>query len=302
MRIPTWSQRLGVLLSAVTRRNAEHGRYADANRDSVQRAIDGRNPFGREVVAGTGARRVVNMSSAHVPGFCKASKEKQVNPYKNCYDLTLQQGWRVSRVRNLVDKALPVAASHSTYFAVAEVNGCGIRFYGDVRLVLRPAKGDAGTVVLDRNSFEVLRSPVVNAINAHATPAQQHDARRVQLLSWSGTWGADLGNIVSIRSLHALSSRDRRWTVGQVSAAVCEDEDYVEVLMPRSFGASDLQEVRVTAEEAAQDAWIGGRLGRGPTPSLASLVWRQRRRNAERALREVGVPVRVVTTVGRTRG
>lgn len=107
---------------------------------------------------------------------------------------------------------------------------------------------------------------------------------------------------MSIRALHVLGAYDRRWTVGQVSTSICEDEDYVEVLMPQSFGAGDLQEVRVTAAEAAQDAWIGGRQGFGPTPGIASLIWRQRRRNAERALREMRVPVRVMTSDGRTRG
>jgi hypothetical protein len=297
-----WVGRLAVMLAVITKRNRLHGKYADANRDSVTRTLEGRDPFRAIVSESAGARMVVNVSSAHVPGFCRASIQGNDKPYKNCYDLAPINGWRVSKLREMVDKALPQSDPKSLYFAAAELNGCGIRFYGDMCLVLHPLTAAADTVVLDRNSFEVLRDPVSATIAASGTAAAQHLARQEQLKSWSGSWGMDLGAMVSIRSLHAFGARDNRWTIGQVSTAVCNDEDYIEVLKRGSFGARDLQEVRVSAEEAAQDAWIGSRLGRAPTPGLESLIWRQRRRNAERALHSVGVAVRVVTTSGRTRG
>jgi len=294
-----WVDRLASMLTAIGNINSEHGRYADANRDSVARAIEGRDPFSTTVSGSVGARMVVNISSAHVPGFCAASLGS-AKAYKNCYDLAPVKGWQVSKLRAAVDAALPVSDPKATYFAAAELNGCGIRFYGDMCFVLRPMSTAAKTKVLDRNSFEVLRDPVASQLRVRRAPIEK--AREDELLSWSGTWGADLGAIVGIRALNALSSCDRRWTIGQVSSSICEDEDYIEVLMPQSFSAKDLQEVRVPADEAAQDAWIGGRLGRGPTPNLESLIWRQRRRNAERALSAAGVPVRIVTTSGRTRG
>jgi hypothetical protein len=110
-----------------------------------------------------------------------------------------------------------------------------------------------------------------------------------------------LPTIAAIKVLRSVVSRDRRWTLGQISRAVRDDEDYIEVLKAGSFSASSLQEARIAAADAAHDALVGSRLARGPMPRIESLIWRNRRSRAERALREAGVPVRVVTTSGRTR-
>ena len=81
-----------------------------------------------------------------------------------------------------------------------------------------------------------------------------------------------------------------------------DDEDYIEVLKSGSFGPGDLQEARISAEEAAHDALVASRLLRGPVPRLEAMVWRRRRSRAERVLRAAGVPLRVMTADGRTRG
>ncbi|MBE2245203.1 MAG: hypothetical protein IAE86_20815 [Burkholderiaceae bacterium] len=297
-RSKSWVRQLAALIAAVSRRSKVDGRYAHANRDSVARAISGRDPFTGSIHAGSGAHMVVNLSSAHVPAFCAESSGGPNPPYKNCYDLALSGDGRVSRDRRLVDESLPVADYQSTYFGAVEVNGAGIRFYGDMCLVLRDI--DPGTMVLDRNSFELLRSPVSDDIRS-APPAAQPGERRRTVSSWSGRWVPDLPIMTGIKVMRSVVSRDRRWTMGQISRSVRDDEDYIEVLKQGSFGASDLKEARVAAGDAAYDALVTSRLAQGPMPRIESLIWRNRRSRAERALRALGIPVRVVTTSGRAR-
>src|SRR5262245_55850157 len=49
------------------------------------------------------------------------------------------------RTRELVDLSLPVRNYKNIYFAAAELNGSGVRFYGDYCLVLKPRKADLET-------------------------------------------------------------------------------------------------------------------------------------------------------------
>lgn len=107
--------------------------------------------------------------------------------------------------------------------------------------------------------------------------------------------------MVALKALQVLGLRTRRYTTGQISEIVRDDEDYMEVLKIGSFGADKLQEARFSAGEAAHDALTGDRLRARPAPRLESLMWRNRRRRAEEALRRRGIRVRVVTTSGRTR-
>jgi hypothetical protein len=54
---------------------------------------------------------------------------------------------------------------------------------------------------------------------------------------------------------------ERRLTTGQISAAVLEDEDYLEILKVGSFRPANLQEARVSATDTAaetQSARISG--------------------------------------------
>ncbi|WP_077038251.1 hypothetical protein [Pelomonas sp. KK5] len=273
--------------------------YTHANRDSIARALSGQDPFGSRRDEAAGARMVVSLSSAHVPAFCRASAAGEPRPYLNCHDLALSQGRPASEARLRVDQALPVADWRETYFGAVELNGCGIRYYGDVCLVLRQVPED--TVVLDRNSFELLRAPIAPGWSERPAADQARACRDI-LRGWSGRWGSGLAEMAAIKVQRALGPRDRRWTIGQVSQALCDDEDYLEVLRQGSFGAGDLQEARITAEDAAHDALAGNRLLRGPVPRIEALVWRQRRSRAERALREAGVPLHVVTGPGRARG
>lgn len=87
-----------------------------------------------------------------------------------------------------------------------------------------------------------------------------------------------------------------------MSDGVLEDEDYLEALMTRSFGPREIQEVRLSAADVALDERIRSRGLSGFPPTHAELLWRRRRRVSEGRLAEKRIPVRVVTTTGRTRG
>lgn len=304
----TWAMRLSRQLVQLVRKNKSGATYAAANSMSVQRAVDGMGPDSPKIDPRAGARMVVNLSSAHVPGFCEASAKGLVRPYKNGYDLAALAQARglsspVSPSRLTVDAALPLpssVAAKDVYFGAVELNGTGIRFYGDVCLVLRRDSVPRDTVVLDRNSYDLLRSPTREQIGALPV-AGQAVARKNVASGWSGEWARDLGAMAAIKAVLSLGIRERRWTTGQINEAVRSDEDYLEVLKVNSFSASDLQEARVSASDAAHDALVGSRLSRRPLPRLESLIWRNRRSRAEAALRNVQVPVRIMTSSGRTR-
>jgi hypothetical protein len=272
--------------------------------DLVTRLIHGYGPDGDARSPGSGARICVNMAAVHIPGFCAAPTGRPA--YLNAYDREAQGGKAVSALRRDVDRALPLRLRQkpeSTYFGAVELTGCGIRFYGDVCLILRPDARDGGLVVLDRNSYDLVRLPLSQRVadlvrTRGLSPAQ---ARRRVAAELSGTWRADLAAMAAVKIADALQPRERRLTVGVVAAGILQDEDYLEVLRDRSFTAADLQEARVTGLEAGAEAQIGDRLRHGPVPTHAELLWRDQRRRAARALGEAGVPTHIVTTSGRTR-
>ena len=86
-----------------------------------------------------------------------------------------------------------------------------------------------------------------------------------------------------------------------ISTGILEDEDYIEVLKTQSFGTHDIAEVRLSAADVAMDGRIRSRAESGLPPSHAELLWRRRRRVAEARLTEKDIPIRVVTTLGRSR-
>jgi hypothetical protein len=275
-------------------------KFSLANSGMVQAVAGGKGPDGDPLA---GVRMVANISSAHVPAFCKASAKSEPKPYKNGYDLGK---YRIGRPpgelkkRELVDAALPVggASPKDVYFGAVELNGSGIRFYGDVCLVLKSV--DKKTTVLDRNSYDLIRAPLREVIDVEPEPTRDA-VRKREAEKLAGTWNKDIGAMAALKVLRLLGQRSRRYTIGQISETLCDDEDYLEVLKIHSFAAKDLQEARLSAAEAAQDALTGDRLFTHSTPRVESLMWRARRTRAETALRDREVRVHVITTSGRTK-
>jgi hypothetical protein len=153
-------------------------------------------------------------------------------------------------------------------------------------------------LVLDRNSYDVIRAPIAAAVKS-ATSLSTLAAQADQLLKWMGTWEGDLLNIVALKVLQQQFRARRRWTTGQVAQTILADEDYLEVLYPGSFAATDILEVRLSAADVAAEAEIAAREANGEAPLPEEAQWRRQRREARRALVKVAIPVRVVLTAGR---
>ncbi|MFH1345430.1 MAG: hypothetical protein ABIL01_30145 [Pseudomonadota bacterium] len=278
--------------------------YAEANLEICRDVVSGRNLYKDEQDDESGAKMVANISSAYVPAFCQASKNDESSPYKNGYDL----GWfglgdekRQKGPRELVDDALPLGHRPPCdfYYGAVELTGSGIRFYGDVCLVLRRKALEPSTLVLDRNSFDLISEPLrtrIRAAQIGEKPARKLEAKRL-----AGTWKADVGDMAAVKAFQTIGFKPRRFTSGQVAEAIRHDEDYLEVIKYKSFSTDDIEEARFSATDAAYDALTAERDAKGPAPRLEALLWRHRRRIAEEQLRESNVPVRVVTTSGRSR-
>lgn len=304
-----WPGRLHDIVDAETVTNPTLALYATANIEAIRAALAG---FGPDAAPGTapdmGARMVANISASHVPAVCRASRAGEARPYKNGYDLGRYHVGdatpdRALKLREIVDAALPLPPGKSPadiYFGAMELNGTGVYFYGDICLVLKGVSPE--TPVLDRNSYDLVRAPLRGSIEGGHPPKMWPSLRAEAAKRISGQWGQSRDLIGAVKVFAALGLRERRLTAGQISDALRDDEDYVEVLRVEPFGVGDLSEARLTAADAACDASIDDRRSSGVLPPLETLLWRDRRRIAERELRSTGLPVRVVTTSGRIKG
>jgi hypothetical protein len=168
MNTTEWEGKLAKLVGEVANGSDVLRVFADANSKAIQGTIDGYGPDDPSPDPNAGARAVFNIPSLHVPPFIKASLKGEKKPYKNGYDLGKYQigehpAGTTLKLRELVDGALPLPQGKEpkdTYFAAGELNGTGIRFYGDICLVLKRDKLPPKTVILDRNSYDLIRSPL----------------------------------------------------------------------------------------------------------------------------------------------
>ena len=272
--------------------------YRTANLATLRGVVQGVHQDKNSAVSGSGAHIVFNISSAHVADFCR-------DGYRNAYDLGT-----ASDTRKQVDQAIERATSlapESIYFGAVELSGAGIGYYGDVCLVLGEVsfgRRSKPLHVLDRNSYDLTRAPASEEIaDRERTQGMSFvDAAAEQLQGWQGHWRSDLSDMVASKVQASLPVSKRRWTTGQIASAVLDDEDYLEVLYPRSFDTTSLAEVRLTAAETAAEADIANREARGEACAYHEQKWRQQRRDARAALAKAKVRVRVVTTLGRSRG
>jgi hypothetical protein len=311
----SWKTRLAQAVKRASRsRSVEL--YLRANCDAVAQVIRGLGPDDSNPRGGAGARIVFNIASTHIPSFCDASQGDDPKPYKNAYDLNKQSASRLA-----VDRAIELATKRNIlakdiYFAAVETTGAGIRFYGDMCLVLdhqppmmslsgvnRSHNGSSvpDVLILNRNSYDLIREPIVTRITKKKGTMFGAGAAN-ELRSWLGSWSRDLREMAILKVLDYMPVAARRWTTGQVAESLLHDEDYIEVLYPESFGMTDLFEVRGTAADAAAEADIASREWTGESPSWHELEWRQQRREARRALARHGVRYRVVNTSGRLKG
>ncbi|MEU1972326.1 hypothetical protein ABZ477_11755 [Microbacterium sp. NPDC019599] len=281
----------------VTDEQAVH--YEAANAEIVRRVVEGIGiDSGRR--AGAGARVVFNLSCVHVPAVL-------ADRYLNAYDLEADPaatvGERPPTRRERIDRAVADVATdrhparetvrpEDLYYGAVEVNGAGMRYYGDISLVL-PAPAD-DQLVLYRNSYDLLRPPIADRIEAGASLADQ-----AELIA--GTWAQLCDMVVAKLRDSSAPHRGRLLTTAVVSSAVLADEDYLEVPRQGPFTAVDVMQARTAVGDVAIDGMIAERATRGPAPSLEELVWRSARRRAATALALNGIDFVSVAHEGRQR-
>jgi hypothetical protein len=259
------------------------------------------------------ARIVFNIPSAHVEAVLR-------DGYKNRYDLkSLRQGDpppQTIDAREQIDNVLANLAAcqpHEVYYGAVELNGAGVRYYGDLSFVLKletagdPDPGatadDPGPLILDRNSFDLICEPIRSRTITTSVSGDVWNSGVAadEACERSGRFRSDLANIATCKVLDGAGSSERRLTVGGVSEGVLSDEDYIEVIRVGSFTAGDVDEVRATAADVAAEGIIADRLFHGPMPDWTELLWRHRRRGAERVLASKGIRRRTVVSSGRLR-
>jgi hypothetical protein len=311
MTVPgNWLDRRNEMLAGILNSSVQSYRSADA--ELVSSVMNGFGPDSNKKVPQSGMRVVCNISSAHIAAVLTGESRKDPKPYKNRYDLASPSkdpralGALVPTPQSLREKIDSVIANlaftndgREFYYAAIELNGTGIRYFGDLCMVLKPEETDANTLVLFKNSYDLSRSPIREKVfvNGSIDIAKAIDkAKELQ-----GVWPDDVIEMAACKILDGASPTERRITSGTVSAGVLLDEDYLEVIRRKSFGASSLEEIRLSAQDVAVEGRIADRLRSGPAPSFAELQWRHRRHRAERIGAKVSVPTRVVATAGRTR-
>jgi hypothetical protein len=312
MPVPrNWLDRREAMLSEIDDSSVKSYRSADAKLVSSAMAGFGLDSNTRRVPQ-SGMRVVCNISSAHIAAVLTGESRGDPKPYKNRYDLASPSndpqtlGAVVATPQSLREKIDSVIASLAAtgngrdfYYAAIELNGTGIRYFGDLCMVLKPEETDANTLVLFKNSYDLFRSPIREEIFVNGSIDMGKAIERATELQ--GVWPDDVIEMAACKILDGANPTERRITTGTVSAGVLFDEDYLEVIRLRSFGTSSLEEIRVSSQDVAVEGRIADRVRSGPTPSYAELQWRHRRRGAERISAQMSVPTRVVATAGRTR-
>jgi hypothetical protein len=306
-----WLDRRKAMLSEIDDSSVKSYRSADA--ELVSSAMAGFGPDSNtKKVPQSGMRVVCNISSAHIAAVLTGESRGDPKPYKNRYDLASPSkdpqtlGAIVPTplsLREKIDSVIANLASTSDgrefYYAAIELNGTGIRYFGDLCMVLKPEETDANTLVLFKNSYDLSRSPIREEIFVNGSIDMGKAIEKAKELQ--GVWPDDVIEMAACKILDGANPTERRITTGTVSAGVLFDEDYLEVIRLKSFGASSLEEIRVSSQDVAVEGRIADRARCGPVPSYAELQWRHRRRGAERISAQMSVPTRVVATAGRTR-
>jgi hypothetical protein len=275
--------------------------YFNANKDITKKTLSGKAAY----IGGkprSALCAVVNLPAVRAVLFLMPyDQTKGHGVYENQYTYASRVGEPLKNngVRKEIDEALARIskrdglAAKNGHYAAMDLNGTGVRYFGDVCLVLKEDTVAPKTLILERNSFEVRVPPADRKTGSVAE----------KLENWAGKWGAHAVYMAAKLIMEGQPLGQRLMKTGTISDRLIEDEDYLEVIMHKGFKPDDVAEVRVTAEDAAAEALIGDRARVGLAPTGAEALWRYRRRLATWLARSTAskLPVRVVTTTGRAR-
>ncbi|UGY02523.1 hypothetical protein [Bradyrhizobium quebecense] len=216
-----WSSEARAFIQRSAAGDRQLEEYAEANLNTCVDLVAGRDIYSGKDDRDSGARMVVNISSVHIPAFCEASRKGDKRPYKNGYDLgKFRLGSRPPssepNLREIVDAALPLngARPEDVYFGAVELFGSGIRFYGDVCLVIRKQVIAANTLILDRNSFDLISAPIRDRINRSSSTDK---ARAEEAKNLAGPWKN--GATAAVRIMQMLGLTRQRHASDQAPQA-----------------------------------------------------------------------------------
>jgi len=175
-----WQELCDELIDRLASGGDRQKAYRNADAEMIRRTTRGQGPDSDSAKPEAGVRVVYNIPAVHVPALVAAGAlSKKNRPFKNRYDLG-KGGGQIVRlgeappkdidVRGWVDAAVGALAGKrdgsNLYYGAAELNGAGMRYYGDICLVLKPAVIDSDTLVLYRNSFDLARAPIADRIKS----------------------------------------------------------------------------------------------------------------------------------------
>jgi len=291
-----WGAKTKSLTDRYTADEKLYGDFAEANIKSIQQSH-------KELHV------VVNISAAHIPNLFARSISGKRPVYLNCYDLGIRNAhigeeipndtWRT---REIVDHALETIhgqKKENIYFMAVDLNGTGVRFYGDICIVLKDI--DSNTVVLDRNSFDMIRDPLSDQLTQARSEVEKHKILCGRAIELAGHWGTSLDSIIAVKVLTITGERDRLLTLGQISNGILDDEDYIEVLKIGSFAIEDIERIRLSSNDVALENYIYNRNRTGYPPSAAEQLWLMQRQEALYTFNRYRVKVVVATVSGRTK-
>jgi hypothetical protein len=139
-----WKQLASDLPQQLCTDDQELKKYRRADVDMIRSALRGYGPHSGKQKAEAGARAVYNLSAAYVPAVVAAGAASN-RPYKNRYNLSAMLGQPRptpsppslrERVDDAIGQLINQPNGNDLYYGAAEVNGAGIRYYGDICLVL----------------------------------------------------------------------------------------------------------------------------------------------------------------------
>lgn len=260
-----WPQRLNAYLQNAT------NPFVDANVEAIRRCLSD---------ADTGLRMVVNIGAASLLSFLETKR------YLNAYDAPIVGHDRrpaiVSDTRREVDALLDLNPPYGYYFGAIAAGGTGVRFYGEYCMVLREVP--ERTQIFDRNSYDLVRSPLRGVTNA---PRQLR-----------GTWEQRVA-MLTLKILPELEHARTVVTLGTISDAILHDEEFAEVHRGSTFHPTDLEEVREPPEDETVALRIAQLYEEGVPPTAEELLWFARRRAVTQTLRANHIRSRVVVSSGR---
>ncbi|MET0326081.1 MAG: hypothetical protein ABW219_12710 [Ilumatobacteraceae bacterium] len=200
-----------------------------------------------------------------------------------------------SDARVKVDTALGLDGPH-VYFGAVALGGVGVRFYGEYCMILKIDDIDPDPQLFDRDSYDILLEPINDL------------PERDELISYlKGSWKDDKEAMVLMKVLPELDHERRLATTGTISDLVLKDQEFIEVHIrpaqdggePRSFGPTDIEELRESPDEVAVASRLRERETEGLRLSDIEHEWLLRRESVARVVEKVQLPTRVVTQHGR---